>query len=435
MRSSVEGLLHAITAPMEISITQRQDALEFRLCGRLDANWSDYVSKAIDDAVRAGSHRIELHFSQVHYISSAGLRVLFKFYKVLKAVHGSLTITEPSEAAYKILRLAGFDDMMLAAPAAAALAPVKAEALCVEKNGSVFHVFDHSPGAQLYCSLIGNPEKLFDTGFQEGDCTRVSLPRGTFGLGLGAFGGGFHDCRERFGEFLAMAGTATTLPTDGSNVPDFVVSQESLVPELWVLYAVTGRGEFARMLRFDAKPEAPGVISLSSLVDAAMEISDTNAVGVVLLAESSGLVGAALRRSPGRADAGSPLDFPGIRDWLSFTTERTSERNLTLIAGIAVREPPAGVSPFVRRLSPNAPVHGHFHAAVFPYRPVQRGELHLEAAIGGLMAVDNPRKLLHLLTDDRGYEGLGQSDLMRGACWIGPIAEFQNAGHVNENMP
>jgi hypothetical protein len=42
---------------------------------------------------------------------------------------------------------------------------------------------------------------------------------------------------------------------------------------------------------------------------------------------------------------------------------------------------------------------------------------------------------LHLLTDDREYEGLGQSDLMRGACWIGPIAEFQNAAHVNEDKP
>jgi anti-anti-sigma factor len=420
---------------MEISITQRPDALEFRLRGRLDANWSDYVAKAIDDAVRAGSHRIVLHFRQVDYISSAGLRVIFKFYKVLKAVQGSLTITEPSEAAYKILRLAGFDDMMLAAAAASELAPVKAEPRCIEKSGSVFHVFDQSPGATLRCSLTGDPDRLFDTGFQEKDCVRVSLPAGTFGLGLGAFGEGFHDCRERFGEFLAMAGTATTLPTDGSNVPDFVVTQESLVPEMWVLYAVTGQGRFARMLRFDAKPEGPGVITLSRLVDAAMEISDANAAGIVLLAESAGLVGAALRRSPGRADARSPLDFPGIRDWLSFTTERTTERNLALIAGIAVREPPGPVTPFVRRLSPDARVHGHFHAAVFPYRPVQRGELHLEGAIGDSMTSGSAQTLLHLLTDDRAYEGLGQSEFMRGACWIGPIAEFRNAGHVGEDTP
>jgi hypothetical protein len=35
--------------------------------------------------------------------------------------------------------------------------------------------------------------------------------------------------------------------------------------------------------------------------------------------------------------------------------------------------------------------------------------------------------LLHLLADDRQFEGVGQSEFMRGACWMGPIAEFLTA--------
>ena len=93
------------------------------------------------------------------------------------------------------------------------------------------------------------------------------------------------------------------------------------------------------------------------------------------------------------------------------------------------------MAPFVRRLSRDAGLHGHFHAALFPYRPVQRGELQLERAIGELMAADSAQTLLHLLTDDREFEGLGQSELMRGACWIGPIAEFQSAAHSEEHKP
>jgi len=418
---------------MEITRTQRAEALELRLRGRLDAYWADHVGKAIDDAIRAGSHRIELNFSQVDYLSSAGLRVLVRFYKELKAVQGSLTVTEPSGGAFAILKMAGFARMLVAAPSSAAVTPAKAEPHSVEKSGVIFQVFDQSPGARLQCSLIGQPEKFFDGGFQEADCACVSLPRGTFGLGLGAFGSGFQDCRERFGEFVAVAGMAAALPTDGSSVPDFVVTEEALVPELRVLYAVTGTGQFAQMMRFDAKPEPPGVIGLSGLVDAAMEISGADAAGVVFLAESAGLVGAALRRSPGRADARGPLEFPGIRDWLSFTTERTNERNLTLVVGVALRRPPAHVAPFVRPLSPDARVHGHFHAALFPYQPVQRGELVLEKAIEGLMAVDRAQTLLHLLTDDREFEGLGQSEFMRGACWIGPLAEFQSAASIKEH--
>src|SRR5262245_3663667 len=361
---------------MEIIKTQNNDVLELRLRGRLDAYWADHVGKTIDDAIRAGSHRIELNLAQVDYLSSAGLRLLLHYYKQLKAVQGSLTITQPSGGAYTILKMAGFA-MLLSSPTVAVSAPAKTEPRSIEKSGAIFQVFDQSPGAQLHCSLIGRPEKFFNGGFQEADCTAVSLPKGTFGLGLGAFGNSFQDCRERFGEFLAVAGTATALPTDGSTVPDFVVTEESLVPELKILYGLVGKGSFAQMIRFDATPEKE-VIGLSDLVEAALDVSGANAAGFAVLTETAGLVGASLRRSPGRADAASPFAFPGVRDWLSFTTERTNERNLALIVGIAVREPPAHVAPFVRRLSPSTNLHGHFHAALFPYRPVQRGELRLE---------------------------------------------------------
>jgi hypothetical protein len=361
----------------------------------------------------------------VDYLSSAGLRLLLHYYKQLKAVQGSLTITQPSGGAYTILKMAGFA-MLISSPTVAASAPAKTEPRSIEKSGAIFQVFDQSPGAQLRCSLIGRPEKFANGGFQDADCTAVSLPKGTFGLGLGAFGSSFRDSCERFGEFLAVAGTATTLPTDGSTTPDFVVTEEALVPELKVLYGLVGKGQFAQMMRFDATPEK-GVIGLSDLVEAALEISGASAAGFAILTETTGLVGASLRRSPGRADARSPLAFPGVRDWLSFTTERTNERNLALIVGIAVREPLPQVAPFVRLLAQNARVHGHFHAAIFPYRPVQRGELLLDTAISSLLTTDSAQTMLHLLADDRQFEGVGQSEFMRGACWIGPVTEFQTA--------
>jgi hypothetical protein len=28
---------------------------------------------------------------------------------------------------------------------------------------------------------------------------------------------------------------------------------------------------------------------------------------------------------------------------------------------------------------------------------------------------------MHLLADEREFEGVGQTDLMRGACWAGPL--------------
>src|SRR5438094_1837028 len=298
MRSSVER-----PQAMEIIKTQSQETLELRLRGRLDASWADHLGKAIDDAIHAGSHQIELNFAQVDYLSSAGLRVLVKYYKQLKRVQGRLAITQPSAGAFTILKMAGFAEMMITAAPPVVPAPAGAEPVRVEKSGATFQVLNQAPGAQLQCTLIGQPGKFFNGGFQAADCVSVALPSGTSGLGLGAFGSGFDDCRERFGEFVAVAGTAATLPTDGSSVPDFVVTEEAFVPELKVLYGLVGKGQFAQMMRFDAKAEPPGVISLSELVEAALELSGADAAGFAILTETAGLVGAALRRSPGRADA------------------------------------------------------------------------------------------------------------------------------------
>jgi anti-anti-sigma factor len=414
---------------MEIATTQKGEWFELRLHGRLDGYWADHLNKNIEEAIRAGKHQIELNFSQVDYLSSAGLRVLLRYHKELKAVQGSLRITEPSERAHSILKMAGLAGVMVFAPKPASLsAAAKTATHTVEKAAAVFQVFDQSPGAQIRCSLLGAPGKFFNGGFQDADCASVQFPGGTFGLGLGAFGNGFQDCRERFGEFLGTGGMAVTLPTDGSTMPDFVITAEALVPEVKVLYGVRADGSFAQMIRFDCKPEPPGVISLGGLVEATMEISGTPAAGLVILAEATGMVGAALRRSPGRSDAQAPLAFPGVRDWLSFTTERTSDRNLVLIVGIAVQQPRPAVEAFVRPLAQASTVQGHFHAALFPYRPVQRGELHLEQAVAGLMAADTAQTLLHLLNDEREFEGVGQSEFVRGACWIGPISHFEAKG-------
>src|SRR5262245_36102949 len=148
---------------MEITKTQRADALELELRGRLDAYWADHVGKAIDDAIRAGSHRIELNLAQVDYLSSAGLRLLLQYYKQLKAVQGSLAITQPSGGAYAILKMAGFAMMISTpTPTAAVPAPPESEPRSLEQDGVIFQVFDQSPGAQLHCSLFGRPEKFFN---------------------------------------------------------------------------------------------------------------------------------------------------------------------------------------------------------------------------------------------------------------------------------
>jgi anti-anti-sigma factor len=407
---------------MEIQKQKHGDQLELRIQGRLDAYWSDHLTSSIDESIRQGSHRIQLNLAQVDYLSSAGIRVLLKFYKQLAAIKGSLAVIQPSDGARSILAMAGLSELLIRDSAAAVAPEGKTiEPQRVEKGNAVYDVYEVAPGATLQCGLVGDPTQL------EGnltECRTVSFPDTTFGLGLGAFGTDFADCHERFGEFLALAGTAAYLPTDDTNVPDYMVSEGALVPEMKVLYALSGKGQFAQLIRFDAKPEPPGMVPLAGLVEAALEISQSDLIGVAMIAESAGLVGAALRRSPAKKVAGeSPLKFPAVRDWLSFTGERAFDRTLCVVVGVAARNGGGGLKSILRPIGFGANATGHFHAAVFPYRPLQRGELNLHTAVNGLFTTESMQSILHLLPDDRDITGVGQSEFLRGAVWAGPIAE------------
>jgi hypothetical protein len=93
-----------------------------------------------------------------------------------------------------------------------------------------------------------------------------------------------------------------------------------------------------------------------------------------------------------------------------------------LAAGIASRnsEGPAHARGQLRPIGPNHT--GHFHAAAFRFRPVRKGVIDLRETVTGLFESEQLLGVLHLLYDDRAIVGSPESEFVRGACWIGPIA-------------
>ncbi|HUY94837.1 MAG TPA: STAS domain-containing protein [Terracidiphilus sp.] len=410
-----------------MQITQHPGAelLELRLTGRIDATWAEHLSTTIEQAVRAGAHRIALNCSGVDYISSLGIRVLVVQAKMLKSVKGSLLVTHPTEFVRATLQTVGLASMIsdnIEPPAR----NVATGVIRQTRGSTAYEIYPQPESQPLACRLIGDPAKLAGAGFTSGDSQPVPFPVGTFGLGLGAFGSGFADCESRFGEFLAAGGCALTLPTNEHDaVPDFVIEEGGLIPRVEMLYGIAASGDFSTMVRFDGLPGGPDKTALSELVASLLDLASAPSAGFVILAETVGMVGATLRRSPAHGPV--PQTVPAMRDWLSFTTERVSEKSLALLVGVAAREPDADCAPFFRPLRYDSRIRAHIHAAVFPYRPVQRGELPFAGTVAGLLAASNPRALLHLMADSRPFEGVGETDLSRGACWLGPISTFAHA--------
>jgi hypothetical protein len=81
------------------------------------------------------------------------------------------------------------------------------------------------------------------------------------------------------------------------------------------------------------------------------------------------------------------------------------------------------VRPLSASESAGPSVVGHLHAAAFSYRPVPKGKIELKESVRALFEGQSLEGILHLLADDRG--GMNrESEFVRGACWIAPIAKL-----------
>jgi anti-anti-sigma factor len=411
---------------MEITHIPRGEFVEVLASGRLDERWTSHLSKALDEVIREGFHRIHLNLSAVSYLSSAGIQLLIGFHKKLDQIGGSFGVTEPSDMVRKVLDLTRLSPVLILdhgahAPAVKALAP---EARRMERPGATFEVFSLAPGAAFQCRAIGNPRLLAGCEYRERHARTIPFTSDMLGLGLGAFGSGFEDCRNRYGEFLAVAGAAAYLPTDGSSVPDYLVSVGRLVPEISILHGLVCQGTFASLARFEASKESR-VITLAEVARTALEIADSDAAAIVMVAETAGLVGATLRKSPASGPPAAPELFshPEIRNWISFTADPAYAGSLCIIVGVAARASMPGLDPLLRPVGTAEWPAGHFHAAVFHYQPVRKGEIQLDATVNALMP-QGLQAMLHLLADHRETAGAGESEWIRGVCWIGPIREI-----------
>jgi len=411
---------------MEIVTQQLGDALEVKVKGRLDNYWTEHLRRNLEEVIREGAHGILLNLAEISFLSSAGVGLLVKFHTQLKSIGGSFVITHPSDRVKQVLDLCRLSPILLAQKVPVVLPLHKTEVRCFSTPDASFEVIECAPNQSLICERIGDPGLLKGCRFSPEDCRTVTYPPATFGLGLGAFGEGFEDAQTRFGEFLAVGGSAAYLPTDGTNVPDFMVSSGELLPEMNVLYGLRCEGGFTDLIRFDTV-DAEGPISLSGLVRTALEISGAPLIGMVMVAESAGLVGAALRRSPASA-AGvhdAPFKYPEVRSWLSFSTERLYSRSLALVSGMGASSECAPLTPMLRPLGAKALPIGHFHAAAFSYRPLKKGNIDLNATVTTLFETETLQGVLHLLGDIREAAGPQQSEFVRGACWISTASEIR----------
>lgn len=94
---------------MTITKTSNNDAVTLTLEGRLDTITAPDLEKEIVSLTEASS--LELDFSKLDYISSAGLRVLLTAHKTF-AKKGGMIIKNVNETVLDIFEVTGFRDIL-----------------------------------------------------------------------------------------------------------------------------------------------------------------------------------------------------------------------------------------------------------------------------------------------------------------------------------
>ncbi|HEY8713916.1 MAG TPA: STAS domain-containing protein, partial [Candidatus Acidoferrum sp.] len=106
---------------MEIVTQQLGDALEVKVKGRLDNYWGEHLQRNLEELIRGGAHHLRLNFSAVYYLSSAGVGLLMRYYRQLKAIGGTFVIVAPSAQVKLVIDLCHLDSLLFSrqAPVAA----------------------------------------------------------------------------------------------------------------------------------------------------------------------------------------------------------------------------------------------------------------------------------------------------------------------------
>lgn len=418
---------------MQLEKKSSGDLLELTVRGVLDHDSSIHFRDEIEACARDGWHRILVDLGGVTYLSSAGIAAFVTAKQRLDGLSGLFGIHNATPQVEQVLHLTRVLNLLRCDPErarAGASAGLVTMALSSStrfafEDGLAMEIYELDESQKLTCRVIGEPQALFDS--RNSQPKQVQFGSQTFGFGLGTLANPAESSQRRMGEFLSISGTAAQSPESNGGLPDYQLASGDFVPAVHVLYGVKCEGDMPVLIRFRPS-EADAQVGLSKLVRNCLKQMDYGTAGFVILADCAGLIGAQLRQLPAKAESADANRFalPGVREWLSFSAEHIYRRNLVLIVGIAALRPVAESSPLHGLLRPmelNSELTGHFHAAVFPYRPLKKRTLQLDVSVTELFESGSIQDVLHLLRDDRPITGLGESELLSGACWVGPIKE------------
>ena len=97
----------------EITKDAGQEVTRFIVKGQVNSINSPDLEYQLVDAIKNGQVNIVMKMTNVTYLSSIGVRIILKIYKMAKEAGGKLSIELPSENVKNVLGIAALDELMI----------------------------------------------------------------------------------------------------------------------------------------------------------------------------------------------------------------------------------------------------------------------------------------------------------------------------------
>lgn len=97
---------------METIITKQNDVIIIKPINRLDSNTFEAFEQEINSQISNNASKLIIDFTELEYISSAGLRVILVTAKKLKKTKGTLRLCAMKDFIKEIFDIAGFSAIL-----------------------------------------------------------------------------------------------------------------------------------------------------------------------------------------------------------------------------------------------------------------------------------------------------------------------------------
>ncbi len=397
---------------MNILSKRWNNCIVLEIQGRIDGISAPELKGLFDQHAASGDRIIILDFSDVSYMSSAGLRVLVQGRKSLKPIGGELILVAIPELVREVFRVSGMDHFLTILPDYQAVQrSIQTDAMdqagvITEHDGSQYEWKKLSDSHGHYF-IIGSTENLSRAAYQQCDNRVVKPSQIHFGFGLAALGDAYNDFKSLYGETVIIGHHFFSYPAVERSRVDFSFFQPGADHSFNFLYGLGIQGSFSGVLRFDSSQEP---VDLGKLAEVAGMMTEAPLFAVVILAKSGGVQWMHLKKAPiseNNPEKESIFDAGHFHRWMNFTPE-TDDFNKTMIACGVVVKNIRNVPSDMKHLFPGDG-NMHLHAAICENGLWSNDIRNFEVELMRIVTDFNIQKVVHLLPASRlvnGYIGI-----------------------------